>query len=166
MGSGGINGRGHGDKENTNPDIMKLLLSLCVLGLTAAAPAPQEEMIEAVPYIHEEIAAEPYVHNEPVETHDIAAESYVHNEIAAEPYVHQEPAPAPVVQYAAVAPVAYAGYPYTVAVAPSAPAKDVKVATYSVAAPATYSLAAPAYYLPAVKTGCINSVGSVVPCAQ
>merc|ERR1719273_1743846 len=161
---------------------MKLLLSLCVLGLTAAAPAPQEEMIEAVPYIHEEtvethdiaaesyvhneIAAEPYVHDEPVETHDIAAESYVHNEIAAEPYVHQEPAPAPVVQYAAVAPVAYAGYPYTVAVAPSAPAKDVKVATYSVAAPATYSLAAPAYYLPAVKTGCINSVGSVVPCAQ
>merc|ERR1719273_606132 len=135
---------------------MKLLLSLCVLGLTAAAPAPQEEMIEAVPYIHEET----------VETHDIAAESYVHNEIAAEPYVHQEPAPAPVVQYAAVAPVAYAGYPYTVAVAPSAPAKDVKVATYSVAAPATYSLAAPAYYLPAVKTGCINSVGSVVPCAQ
>merc|ERR1712066_914670 len=91
MGSGGINGRGHGDKENTNPDIMKLLLSLCVLGLTAAAPAPQEEMIEAVPYIHEEIAAEPYVHNEPVETHDIAAESYVHNEIAAEPYVHDEP---------------------------------------------------------------------------
>merc|ERR1712218_629827 len=137
-----------GHKENTNPDIMKLLLSLCVLGLTAAAPTPQEEMIEAVPYIHEEIAAEPYVHDEPVETHDIAAESYVHNEIAAEPYVHQEPAPAPVVQYAAVAPVAYAGYPYTVAVAP----------------PATYSLAAPAYYLPAVKTGCINSVGSVVPC--
>merc|ERR1711997_869969 len=155
-----------GHKENTNPDIMKLLLSLCVLGLTSAAPAPQEEMIEAVPYIHEEIAAEPYVHDEPVETHDIAAESYVHNEIAAEPYVHQEPAPASVVQYAAVAPVAYAGYPYTVAVAPSAPAKDVKVATYSVAAPATYSLAAPAYYLPAVKTGCINSVGSVVPCAQ
>merc|ERR1711863_60997 len=153
-----------GHKENTNPDIMKLLLSLCVLGLTAAAPAPQEEMIEAVPYIHEEIAAEPYVHDEPLETHDIAAESYVHNEIAAEPYVHDEPvethdiaaesyvhnelAPAPVVQYAAVAPVAYAGYPYTVAVAPSAPAKDVKVATYSVAAPATYSLAAPAYYLP------------------
>merc|ERR1712045_1115301 len=129
-----------GHKENTNPDIMKLLLSLCVLGLTAAAPAPQEEMIEAVPYIHEEIAAEPYV--------------------------HQEPAPAPVVQYATVAPVVYAGYPYTVAVAPSAPAKDVKVATYSVAAPATYSLTAPAYYLPAVKTGCINSVGSVVPCAQ
>ena len=109
-------------------------------------------MVEAVPYVHEEIAAEPYVHDEPVETHEIAAEAYVHNEIEAEPYVHEdiaaepyvhteieaeayvheEPAPAPaqqlpVFQYAAVAPVAYAGYPYTVAVAPSAPAKDVKV---------------------------------------
>merc|ERR1719499_1957531 len=132
---------------------MKLLLSLCILGLAAGAPAPQE----AVPYVHEEIAAEPYVHDEPVETHDIAAEAYVHNEIEAEPYVHEEPAPAPAVyQYAAVAPVAYAGYPYTVAVAPSAPAKEVKVAPYAIAAP---------YYLPAVKTGCINSVGSVVPCA-
>merc|ERR1712039_1006047 len=155
------------------PDTMKLSLSLCILGLVAAAPAPQEdEMIEAVPYVHEEIAAEPYVHDEPLETHDIAAEAYAHNEIEAEPYVHEdiaaepyvhteieaeayvheEPVPAPAVcQYAAVAPVAYAGYPYTVAVAPSASAaKDVKVDSYAVAAP---------------KTGCINSVGSVVPCA-
>merc|ERR1711983_281336 len=171
-------------QSNKFPDIMKLLLSLCVLGLTAGAPAPQEEeMVEAVPYVHEEIAAEPYVHDEPVETHDIVAEAYVHNEIEAEPYVHEdiaaepyvhteieaeayvheEPAPAPqlpVFQYAAVAPVAYAGYPYTVAVAPSAPAKDVKVAApYAVAA-----VAAAPYYLAAVKTGCINSVGSVVPC--
>ena len=85
-------------------------------------------MIEAVPYVHEEIAAEPYVHDEPLETHDIAAEPYVHTEIEAEAYVHEEPVPAPAVyQYAAVASVAYAGYPYTVAVAPSAPAKDVKV---------------------------------------
>ena len=162
------------------------------------APAPQEdEMIEAVPYVHEEIAAEPYVHDEPVETHDIAAEAYVHNEIEAEPYVHEdiaaepyvhteveaeayvheEPAPAPAVyQYAAVAPVAYAGYPYTVAVAPSAPAKEVKVTNYIQSyfllewppflSPkvAPYAIAAP-YYLPAIKTGCINSVGSVVPCA-
>merc|ERR1712176_539010 len=116
------------------PDTMKLLLSLCILGLVAAAPAPQEdEMIEAVPYVHEEIAAEPYVHDEPLETHDIEAEAYV----------HEEPVPAPAVyQYAAVAPVAYAGYPYTVAVAPCAPAaKDVKVASYAVAAP--YAYAAP-----------------------
>merc|ERR1712110_214780 len=122
-------------------------------------------MIQTVPYVHEEVAAEPYVHDEPVETHDIAAEAYVHEDIAAEPYVHteveaesyvhEEPAPA-VYQFAGVAPVAYAGYPYTVAVAPSAPAKEVKVAPYAIAAP---------YYLAAVKTGCINSVGSVVPCA-
>merc|ERR1712039_455969 len=73
------------------PDTMKLSLSLCILGLVAAAPAPQEdEMIEAVPYVHEEIAAEPYVHDEPLETHDIAAEAYAHNEIEAEPYVHED----------------------------------------------------------------------------
>merc|ERR1712003_153179 len=109
-------------KVTIYPDTWELLLSLCILGLVAAAPAPQEdEMIEAVPYVHEEIAAEPYVHDEPLETHDIAAEPYVHTEIEAEAYVHEEPVPAPAVyQYAAVA---------------------------------------------AVKTGCINSVGSVVPCA-
>merc|ERR1711868_50460 len=151
-------------KVTTYPDTMKLLLSLCILGLVAAAPAPQEdEMIEAVPYVHEEIAAEPYVHDEPLETHDIAAEAYVHNEIEAEAYVHEEPVPAPAVyQYAAVAPVAYAGYPYTVAVAPSATDDGAKVASYAVAAP--YAYAAP-YAVAAVKTGCINSVGSVVPCA-
>merc|ERR1719480_371486 len=128
---------------------MKLLLSLCILGLAAGAPAPQEEeMVEAGPYVHDEpvetheIVAEAYVHNEieaePYVHEDIAAEPYVHTEVEAEAYVHQEPAPAPapaVFQYAAVAPVAYAGYPYTVAVAPSAPAKDVKVAApYAIAA--------------------------------
>merc|ERR1719341_1486209 len=168
------------DKVTIYPDTMKLLLSLCILGLVAAAPAPQEEeMIEALPYVHEEVAAEPYVHDEPLESHDIAAEAYAHNEIEAEPYVHEDIAaeayvhneieaeayvheePAPAV-YAAVAPVAYAGYPYTVALAPSAPAKDVKVASYAVAAPYAYALP---YAVAAVKTGCINSVGSVVPCA-
>merc|ERR1712184_141865 len=96
-----------------------------------------------------EIEAEPYVHE------DIAAEPYVHTEVEAEAYVNEEPAPA-VYQFAGVAPVAYVGYPYTVAVAPSAPAKEVKVNPYAIAAPS---------YLAAVKTGCINSVGSVVPCA-
>merc|ERR1712110_358663 len=151
----GYQRRVHGE-SNKYSDIMKLLLSLCILGLAVGAPAPQEdEMIEAVPYVHEEVAAEPYVHDEPVETQDIAAEAYVHNEIEAEAYVNEEPATA-VYQFAGVAPVAYAGYPYTVAVAPSAPAKEVKVNPYAIAAP---------YYLAAVKTGCINSVGSVVPCA-
>ena len=128
-------------------------LSLCLVGLAAAAPAPQEEAapeavayvheeiealpyvheeIEALPYVHEEIPAEAYVHEEPVETHDIAAEAYVHQEVEAEAYVHQEPAPAPVVSYA-VAPVAYAGYPYTyslpVATAPAA-STEVKVGSW------------------------------------
>merc|ERR1719373_506284 len=113
---------------------MKLFLTLCFVALAAAAPAPQEEEMipEALPYVHEEIAAEPYV--------------------------HEEPAPAPV---AAVAPVAYAGYPftYTLPVATSVAAKAVPAST-------TYAIAAPTYYIAAVKTGCINNVGSVVPCAQ
>merc|ERR1719410_2380766 len=154
---------------------MKLLLSLCLVGLAAAAPAPQEEAapeavayvheeIEALPYVHEDIPAEAYVHEEPVETHDIAAEAYVHEEVEAEAYVHQEPAPAPVVSYA-VAPVAYAGYPYTyslpVATAPAA-STEVKAAAAPVA---TYAVAAAPYYYAALHTGCVNSVGSVVPCA-
>merc|ERR1711902_383296 len=153
-------------------------LTLCFVALSAAAPAPQDEDVapEALPYVHEEIAAEPYVHEEieaePYVHEEIAAEPYVaeaeaeapaalpyvHEEIAAEPYVHEEPAPAPV---AAVAPVAYAGYPFTYAlpVATSVAAKAVPAST-------TYAIAAPTYYIAAVKTGCINNVGSVVPCAQ
>ena len=153
-------------------------LTLCFVALAVAAPAPQEEEMipEALPYVHEEIAAEPYVHEEiaaePYEHVEIEAEPYVaeeeaeapaalpyvHEEIAAEPYVHEEPAPAPV---AAVAPVAYAGYPFTYAlpVATSVAAKAVPAST-------TYAIAAPTYYIAAVKTGCINNVGSVVPCAQ
>merc|ERR1712227_501359 len=129
---------------------MKLFLTLCFVALAVGAPAPQEEEMipEALPYVHEEIAAEPYVHEE------IAAEPYEHVEIEAEPYVHEEPAPAPV---AAVAPVAYAGYPLTYA---------LPVAAKAVPASTTYAIAAPTYYIAAVKTGCINNVGSVVPCAQ
>merc|ERR1719333_1265431 len=134
---------------------MKLFLTLCFVALSAAAPAPQEEDVapEAIAYVHEEIAAEPYVHEE------IEAEPYVHEEIEAEPYVHEEPVPAPV---AAVAPVAYAGYypfTYSLPVATSVAAKAVPAST-------TYAVAAPTYYIAAVKTGCINNVGSVVPCAQ
>merc|ERR1712227_629310 len=147
---------------------MKLFLTLCFVALAVGAPAPQEEEMipEALPYVHEEIAAEPYEHVE-IEAEPYVAEEeaeapaalqYVHEEIAAEPYVHEEPAPAPV---AAVAPVAYAGYPFTYAlpVATSVAAKAVPAST-------TYAIAAPTYYVAAVKTGCINNVGSVVPCAQ
>merc|ERR1712013_94176 len=104
--------------------IMQFFVLLSVVAAAAAVPYVHEE-IAAEPYTHEEIAAEAYVHEEPVETHGIAAEPYVHEEIAAEPYV------------AAVAPVAYAGYPYAVA--------------------------APAYV--AYHTGCVNNLGAVVPCA-
>merc|ERR1712227_315197 len=147
---------------------MKLFLTLCFVALAVAAPAPQEEEMipEALPYVHEEIAAEPYVHEEiaaePYEHVEIEAEPYVAEEEAeapaALPYVHEETAPAPV---AAVAPVAYAGYPFTYAlpVATSVAAKAVPAST-------TYAIAAPTYYIAAVKTGCINNVGSVVPCTQ
>merc|ERR1711872_698691 len=139
---------------------MKLLLSVFLVGAVFAAPAPQDEDvgIEAVPYVHNEIEAEPYVHDEPVETHDIEAEAYVHEDIAAEPYVHEEPTAAVAT---AVVPATYAAYPLTYSLpAVSAPA------VYKVASgPQTYAIAAP-YYVAAVKTGCINNVGSVVPCAQ
>merc|ERR1712235_186732 len=129
---------------------MKLLLSIFLIGAVFAAPAPQDEdvAIEAVPYVHNEIEAEPYVHDEPLDTHDIVAE----------PYVHEEPTAAVAT---AVVPATYAAYPLTYSLpAVSAPA------VYKVAsAPQTYAIAAP-YYVAAVKTGCINNVGSVVPCAQ
>ena len=169
--------------------ISEFQLTLCFVSLAVAAPAPQEEDVapEAIAYVHEEIAAEPYVHEEieaepyvheeieaepyvaeeeaeapaalPYVHEEIEALPYVHEEIAAEAYVHEEPAPAPV---AAVAPVAYAGYypfTYSLPVATSVAAKAVPAST-------TYAVAAPTYYIAAVKTGCINNVGSVVPCAQ
>merc|ERR1711892_1397262 len=120
--------------------IMQFFVLLSVAATAFAAPAPQESP-----------AAEPYVHEETVETAAIAAEPYVHAEIAAEPYLHVEPvaAAAPVV----TAPVAYAGYPYGYAGYPYA-AGHVAYAGYPHVAYAAY------------PTGCVNSVGSVVPCAQ
>merc|ERR1712128_277806 len=119
-----------------------VLLSV-VVAAAVAAPAPQGSPA-AEAYVHEEIAAEPYVHEEiDAEAYaheEIAAESYVHEEIAAEAYAHIEP----VVAYAA--PVAYAGYPYAVG-----------HLGYGYAAPVAYA---------AYATGCVNTLGSVVPCAQ
>merc|ERR1711970_496014 len=158
---------------------MQFFVLLAIVSAATAAPAPQEGDVApvALPYVHEEIAAEPYVHEDPVETAEIAAEPYVHEEIAAEPYVHMEPVAAPVT-YAA-APVAYAGYPYAAypynaavqyVAAPAQPAAPVQV-TYAAApaakavaaAPVAYAYAAPLYA--AYHSGCVNSVGSVVPCA-
>merc|ERR1712142_970998 len=146
---------------------MQFFVLLSVISAAVAAPAPQEdapvavpyvhEEIAAEPYVHEDIAAEPYVHKEPVETHDIAAEPYVHEDIEAEAYVHEEPVPAaaPVLTYA----FPYATHAYTIPVAAAPVATKTEAA-----APVAYAYAAPyAYAVP--HTGCVNSVGSVVPCA-
>merc|ERR1712106_163549 len=97
----------------------------------------------AAPAPQEAPAAEVYGHAE------IAAEPYVHEEIAAEPYVHEEIA-AEVYAHIepVVAPVAYAGYPYAVGHLGYG---------YGYAAPVAYA---------AYATGCVNTLGSVVPCAQ
>merc|ERR1719447_475621 len=131
---------------------MQLFVFLAIVAIVLGAPAPQDEDIPAaVPYVHEEIAAEPYVHEE------IAAEPYVHKEVEAEAYVHEEPAPAaaPVFTYA----LPYATHAYTIPVAAAPVATETKEV-----APVAYAYAAPyAYAVP--HTGCVNSVGSVVPCA-
>merc|ERR1711934_1160407 len=85
-------------------------------------------------------AALPYVHDATGDVADAsapAAEAYVHDVTGdvAEPYVHVEPVVAPVVAAPAAAyPYAHAGY-------------------------AGYPYAVAAYH-----TGCVNNVGSVVPC--
>merc|ERR1711881_619382 len=139
---------------------MHIFVLLSIVSLACGAPMPQEaveaeapvaveeEAPAALPYVHEEIpaveaaaeeeiAAEPYVHEE------IAAEAYVHDATGdvAEEYVHVEPV-VPVV--APVAPaVTYAAYPYA----------------------GVYAGHAVAYPYAVYHTGCVNSVGSIVPCA-
>merc|ERR1712215_99372 len=105
---------------------MQIFVLLATLAAAFAAPAPQDEDIPAaIPYVHEEIAAEPYVHEDPEETHAIEAEPYVHEEIAAEAYAHVEPVETqdiaaeayahedPTAPVAVAAPVvSYAAFPY------------------------------------------------------
>merc|ERR1711955_85561 len=103
-----------------------------------AEPYVHEEIPAVEAAAEEEIAAEPYVHEE------IAAEAYVHDATGdvAEEYVHVEPvvpAVAPVVAPA----VTYAAYPYA----------------------GVYAGHAVAYPYAVYHTGCVNNVGSVVPCA-
>merc|ERR1712105_500183 len=142
---------------------MQFLVLLSAVALAFASPIPEEgmESPEALAYVHDATgdvavddspAALPYVHDATGDVADAAspeAEAYVHDATgdAAEPYVHQEPVPvvaAPAAKVevkaaapAAVAPVTYAAYPY-----------------------AGYPYAVAAYH-----TGCVNNVGSVVPCA-
>merc|ERR1712025_749785 len=149
-----------------------------------ALPYVHEE-IEAEPYVHEDIAAEAYVHE------DIEAVPYVHEEVAynhedipAEEYVHVEgpsaPANAPLVYTGLPYVHAYAGYPYTAlsyaglptltAAIPKAEAKAAEPAK-PVASPVlysggyTYPYGLSAYPYLSYHTGCVNNVGSVVPCA-
>merc|ERR1712029_297871 len=109
-----------------------------------------EEAPAALPYVHDAIGdvAEAYVHEEipAVEAaaeEEIAAEAYVHDATGdvAEEYVHVEPV---VPAVAPVAPaVTYAAYPYA----------------------GVYAGHAVAYPYAVYHTGCVNNVGSIVPCA-
>merc|ERR1712010_76624 len=139
---------------------MQFLVLLSAVALAFASPIPEEgmEAPEALAYVHDATgdvavddspAALPYVHDA---TGDVA-----------EPYVHVEPVAAPVVAAPAVT---YAAYPYLAAGAHvvAAPAKvEVKAAAPAAVAPVTY--AGYPYAVAAYHTGCVNNVGSVVPCA-
>merc|ERR1711990_1408466 len=133
---------------------MQFLVLLSALALAFASPIPEEGM--------EAPEAEAYVH-------DVTGD-------AAVPYVHEEPVVAPVVAatYAAY-PYTYGAYPYLHAgahvVAPVAPKVEVKAAAPAAVAPVTYAAyphygyAGYPYAVAAYHTGCVNNVGSVVPCA-
>merc|ERR1712149_82133 len=155
---------------------MQFLVLLSAAALAFASPIPEEgmEAPEALPYVHDA-------------TGDVAvatapeAEAYVHDATGdvAVPYVHEEPVVAPVVAAPAVT---YAAYPYTYGAYPylaagahvvAAPAKvEVKAAAPAAVAPVTYAAypyahgyAGYPYAVAAYHTGCVNNVGSVVPCA-
>merc|ERR1712002_543375 len=155
--------------------VMKFLVLLSIVSLACGAPMPQEEPVAveaearaaveeeapvALPYVHDATGdvAEAYVHEEipAVEAaaeEEIAAEPYVHEEIAAEAYVHDATGDV-AEEYVHVEPV-------VPAVAPVAPA--VTYAAYPYAG--VYAGHAVAYPYAVYHTGCVNSVGSIVPCA-
>merc|ERR1712203_442263 len=132
---------------------MQFLVLLSAVAVAFASPIPEEgaEAPVALAYVHDATgdvadddspAAEPYVHDA---TGDVAVA-----------YVHEEPVVAPV---AVAAPaIAYAGYPYPYGASPylAAGAVAPKVEVKAAEAPAAVA---------AYHTGCVNNVGSVVPCA-
>merc|ERR1712203_1120397 len=153
---------------------MQFLVLLSAVALAFASPIPEEgmEAPEALAYVHDA-------------TGDVAdvsspeAEAYVHDVTGdvAEPYLHVEPVVAPVVAAPAVT---YAAYPYTYGAYPylaaghhvvAAPAKVEVKAAAAPAAVASVTYAAYPHYtgypyaVAAYHTGCVNNVGSVVPCA-
>merc|ERR1711887_286571 len=144
---------------------MQFLVLLSAVAMAFASPIPEEgmEAPEALAYVHDATgdvavddspAALPYVHDATGDVADVSspeAEAYVHDVTGdvAEPYVHVEPVVAPVV---------------------AAPAAEVKAAAAPAAvAPVTYAAyphyAGYPYAVAAYHTGCVNNVGSVVPCA-
>merc|ERR1739838_656098 len=164
---------------------MQFLVLLSAVALAFASPIPEEgmEAPEALPYVHDATgdvavddspAALPYVHDATGDVADAAspeAEAYVH----VEPVVAPVAVAAPAVTYAAY-PYTYGAYPYLAAGAHhvvAAPAvAEVKAAAPAVA-PVTYAAYPHAYHgyagypyaVAAYHTGCVNNVGSVVPCA-
>merc|ERR1712180_323998 len=136
---------------------MHTFVLLSIVSLACAAPMPEgEEAPAALPYVHDATGdvAEAYVHEEipAVEAaaeEEIAAEPYVHEEIAAEAYVHDATGDV-AEEYVHVEPVVPAVAP---AVAPAVP--------YA----AVYAGHAVAYPYAVYHTGCVNNVGSIVPCA-
>merc|ERR1712177_1792 len=148
---------------------MHTFVLLSIVSLACGAPMPQEaeapaavdeEAPAALPYVHDATGdvAEAYVHEEipAVEAaaeEEIAAEPYVHEEIAAEAYVHDATGDV-AEEYVHVEPV-------VPVVAPVAPA--VTYAAYPYAG--VYAGHAVAYPYAVYHTGCVNNVGSIVPCA-
>merc|ERR1712223_1269861 len=144
---------------------MQFLVLLSAFAVAFASPIPEEgaEAPAALPYVHDATgdvavddspAALPYVHDATGDVADDAspaAEPYVHDATGdvAVAYVHEEPA---------VAPVTFAAYPYTYGAYPYLAAGAVvpKVEVKAAEAPAAVA---------AYHTGCVNNVGSVVPCA-
>merc|ERR1712240_136144 len=143
---------------------MQFLVLLSAVALAFASPIPEgDEAPAALPYVHDATgdvavddspAALPYVHDA---TGDVAVA-----------YVHEEPVVVAPVAVAAPA-VTYAAYPYLAAGA-VVPKVEVKAAEAPAAvAPVTYAAYpyhhAYPYAVAAFHTGCVNNVGSVVPCA-
>merc|ERR1711956_75724 len=165
---------------------MQFLVLLSAVALAFASPIPEEgmEAPEAIPYVHD-------VTGDVADVASPAAEAYVHDVTGdvALPYVHEEPVVAAVVAAPAVTYAAYphtyghAAYPYTYGAYPylaagahvvAAPAvAEVKAADAAAVAPVTYAAypyahagyAGYPYAVAAYHTGCVNNVGSVVPCA-
>merc|ERR1711950_117441 len=138
---------------------MQFLVLLSAVALAFASPIPEEgmEAPEALAYVHDA-------------TGDVA----VDDSPAALPYVHD--ATGDVAPVIAAPAVTYAGYPYTYGAYPYlaagavAPKVEVKAAAAPAAvAPVTYAAypyhAGYPYAVAAYHTGCVNHLGSVVPCA-